>query len=250
VVTARGGGGIQRLGEAVGAAVAGAALGGLVAWPLGAAPVGAAVGGINGAISGWRGIYEWHSGRGVGAFVLDSTWALATTAAGLLIHGVNSATRRAGYAVELSRRANRHVYRKGFQVRRGFAITWGNVVNGAGQIDGDTAYNARRRRLVTDHEDVHVWQARILGPLYPVSYLGWMVGAGAAGAVRWAVKRDGPFAKSVEAWAYYANPFEWWAYSRDGNWPPSHVDGRLVWKRPMLSPKSKRPVVVEQSTGG
>ena len=51
----------------------------------------------------------------------------------------------------LSRRSNRMVFRRGFVPRRGFAITIGNVVSGA----GDTSL-PRRRRLVTDHEDVHV----------------------------------------------------------------------------------------------
>ena len=96
-----------------------------------------------------------------------------------------SSSATAGYVPELSTRQNRHVYRRGFMPRRGFATTLGNVIGGAGDIE-----RPRRRRLVTDHEDVHCWQARWLGPLYPMpstSVGPWL--AGAAGIVIWAVRR-------------------------------------------------------------
>ena len=116
------------------------------------------------------------------------------------------------------------------QPRKGFAITFGNVVNGAGDVS-----RARRAKLVTDHEDVHVWQARLFGPTYPVLYLGWMVGGGAAGVLVWAIRRrDEPLAKVVESCAYYLNPFEWWAYSRDDHWPPQGKLDQLGWKRPAV----------------
>jgi hypothetical protein len=232
-----------RLAEVAGAAVAGAALGGAVTLPLGIAPVGAVIGGLNGVVSGWRGVYEWHRGRGLLAFALDNTWALATTGAGLVIHGLNLVVRDAGYSPALSVRANRHVYKRGFRVRKGFAMTWGNVMNGAGEVDGDGLVALRRRRLVTDHEDIHVWQARTFGPFYPVAYFGWMILGGAAGAVRWLVKRDYTLAGSMDAWGYYANPFEWWAYSRDANWPPHVLKDRaaLVWRNPIVGPLNPPP---------
>jgi len=216
--------------EAVATGVAGAALGGAVGSLVGVPVAAAVVGGVNGVVSGARGVYDWRSPRGVTAFVLDSTWALGTTFAGIVAHAVAAASGDPGFAAELSERRNRHVYARGLRFRRGFAITMGNVVNGA----GDTA-NPRRAKLVTDHEDVHVWQARLLGPAYPMLYLGWMVGGGALGAAAWAVRhRDRPFAKVVETYAYYANPFEWWAYSRDGHWPPSGKEPGLGWRRPAV----------------
>lgn len=223
-----------RLAEAAGAAVGGATLGALTTLPVGLPVAGATVGGLNGAIGGWRATYDWRHARGVLAFALDSSWALVTTGAGLIVHGLNVVTRDAGYVSALSERANRHVYRRGFRLRKSFAMTWGNVMNGAGEVDGGTAAAERRRRLVTDHEDVHVWQARAFGPIYPALYVGWLVAGGLAGAARWAVRRDHPLGASMEAWGYYANPFEWWAYSRDANWPPRVLGGRapLVWKRP------------------
>jgi hypothetical protein len=129
------------------------------------------------------------------------------------------------------------VYERGFQTRRGFAITVGNVISGA----GDTR-RARRTRLVTDHEDVHVWQARWFGPAYPALYVGWMVGGGVVGAIAWVVggRRRHRCAELVEACAYYLNPFEWWAYSRDGHWPPSGLASGLGWKQPAVASFSSR----------
>jgi hypothetical protein len=129
------------------------------------------------------------------------------------------------------------VYARGFRVRRGFLVTLGNVVSSA----GDTT-SLRRQRLVTDHEYVHVVQARTLGPLYLPLYVGWMVLGGAIGAGVWlARRRRGPlagarFTKVVETYAYYCNPIEWWAYSRDGRWPPRGMVPGTGWRRPMVRP--------------
>jgi hypothetical protein len=220
------------LGEAAAIAALGGVCGVAVGAPIGLAVPFGAIAGANGAIGGWRRIYDWSRSEGVVAFVLDSTWALPMTGAGLLTHAVAFLQRDAGYAVELSRRSNRHVYRRGFQPRRGFAITIGNVVNGAGDIS-----RSGRQQLVTDHEDVHVWQARWFGPLYPLLYGGWMIVGGAVGVVVWAVQpRQAPLAKVVETCAYYVNPFEWWAYSRHGLWPPSGKVVGLGWRFPITRP--------------
>ncbi len=218
------------LAEAIATATAGAIAAGAVGSLLGVTVPAAVVGGLNGAISGHRRIYDWGSAKGVAAFALDSTWSLTTTAAGLVAHAVAGLRGDSGYSSQLSERRNRHVYARGFQPRAGFAITLGNVVNGAGDLT-----RARRAKLVTDHEDVHVWQARTFGPAYPVLYVGWMLGGGAAGALVWATtRRDQSLWKVVESCAYYLNPFEWWAYSRDDHWPPSGKVDRLGWKRPAV----------------
>lgn len=216
--------------EAVTAGAAGALLGGAAGVVVGLPVPAAIVGGANGAISGARRIYDWRSTRGLAAFALDSTWALLTTTSGLAAHAVGIARGEPGFVPALSERRNRHVYARGLQLRRGFAITIGNVVNGA----GDTS-RPRRARLVTDHEDVHVWQARLLGPAYPLLYLGWTVGGGAVGAVGWLLRhRDRPFTQVVDTYAYYLNPFEWWAYSRDDHWPPSGKLPGIGWRRPIV----------------
>ena len=216
--------------EAVAVGAAGGVLGGLVGSVVGLGPVGAAVGAANGAVSGKRGIYDWSSVKGFGAFVLDSTWSLGNTASSLVAHAAGAVRGRPEFDRRLSVRQNRHVYGRGFQPRKGFAITLGNVINGA----GDTG-RARRAKLVTDHEDVHVWQSRWFGPAFPVLYVGWMVGGGAIGAAMWATtRRDEPFGKVVETCAYYLNPFEYWAYSRDDFWPPTAMLEGIGYKRPAV----------------
>lgn len=195
---------------------------------------GAVVAWANGLISGARQIYEWRSPRGWAAFVLDSSWALVPTTMALLAHGVAAVQpRRGGRVAAWSRRQNRHVYRGGLRLRRGFLATTGNTINGVGALD------ARRRRIVDGHEHVHVWQARWFGPLFPVLYGGWTVFGGFVGAVVWAVRRVGGRAGSlrqtVDAVAYYANPFEWWAYSREGRWPPPGAAGAIVSWRPLVA---------------
>jgi len=216
--------------EVLATTVAGAALAGAAGSLVGVALPAAVIGGLNGYVSGRRGVYDWRSPRGVGAFALDSTWALGTTLSGLVAHAVGAARGDAGYSEALSHRQNRHVYARGFQPRRGFATTFGNVVNGAGDLR-----NPRRVRLVIDHEDVHVWQARAFGPLYPILYVGWAAGGAIGGAAWWASgRRDVPFGKLVESCAYYLNPFEYWAYSRDAHWPPHGLAHGIGPKRPMV----------------
>jgi hypothetical protein len=227
-----------RLVEAISAAAAGAALGGAVGsrvrglgLPL------AVVAGANGAISGWRATYDWKSPKGITAFVLDSTWAGLTSAAGLVANAVGMVQPNSGYSVALSERQNRHVYARGLQLRKGFATTFGNVVAGAGDLS-----RPRRAKLVTDHENVHAWQARWFGPAYPALYAGWLAGGAAAGVGVWAtVRRDERLFKVVESCAYYLNPFEWWAYSRDDHWPPSGIVEGLGWKQPAVQPFAARP---------
>jgi hypothetical protein len=216
--------------EAVAVGVAGGALGAAVGAPFGiAVPLGA-IAAANGAITGWRQVYDWGCSAGLVGFVLDSTWALPMTAAGVASQALGVLRGAPGYDASLSRRANRMVFRRGFVPRSGFAITVGNVVSGA----GDTSL-VRRRKLVTDHEDVHVWQARWFGPFYPLLYGGWMLAGGAAGIVVWALtRRSDPLTKVVESCAYYLNPFEWWAYSRDDHWPPSGKVPGIGWAKPAV----------------
>lgn len=225
------------LAEGAVTAIAGGALGALagslvdLAWPL------ATVGALNGAVSGVRATYRWRNPWGWLAFVLDSTWALPTTAAGLVAHAVG-AVQRGGpnYVAVVSRRRNRHVYVRGLRLRPGFVLTLGNVINGAGEriLTSD-----RRRKLITDHEDVHVWQARWFGVLYPILYVAWSIAGALFGVALWLLRRRSePIGKVVETCSYYLNPFEWWAYSRDGLWPPSQKVTGIGWQLPVVQPFS------------
>lgn len=204
---------IRRLPEAVLVGAGGALIGGSTGSMVGLGAVGAVVGGANGAMSGWRRIYDWRCSTGVIAAVLDSSWALVTTAGSLgshLIAGVTSA----GFIGELSERRNRHVYRSGFSPRRGFAVTVGNTVSGAGDVSV-----VSRRHLVEHHEEVHIWQARILGPAFVVIYLGWLVFGAVLGTVGWVRGRLGgdrsaTLWASVDRCAYWNHPLERQAYLR------------------------------------
>lgn len=222
--------------EAAASAIGGALLGGLAGRAIGAAPLGAAIGGLNGAIAGYRGIYDWHSARGRLAFVLDSTWSMVSTGAGLVLMAASKTSeavtgRNMDYEPSLSSRRNRFVHRGGVVLRRGFAVTIGNVINGAADRRGELTDG--RRRLVNEHEEVHVWQERILGPLYPVLYTGWFLGGVALALVRRGRRNTIPLAQDIDNLAYYRNPFEWHAYSRAGEWPPAWVDPLRVWSRPL-----------------
>lgn len=214
-------------------AAAGAGLGWLFGGLFGATVgwIAAGVAGVNGLVSGWRQIYSWRDRHGLPAFVLDSTWNLVMVAASLVAHTWALVTRAAHNESSLSTRQNRHVYRRGAQLQAGYTLTLGNVISGAGDVDAP-----RRRRLITDHEGVHVWQARWFGPVYPVVYALWGVGGAAVGVVVWLRdRRSKPLGAVVQSLAYYSNPFEWWAYSRDDYWPPSGAVGK-GWRKPLVRP--------------
>jgi len=203
----------ERVTEAAAVGAAGAALGAGAGALVGLAAPAAVVAATNGVVAGYRQIYNWQTQKGRLAFVLDSTWALATTSAGLVSQLIGRVT-KSRYDESLSRRSNRHVYERGFVVRRNFAVTVGNVVSGA----GDTT-DERRRNLVTDHEDVHIWQSRMLGPLFPVMYLGWMVVIAPVAVVGWvrgrlSGDRSTSLWAAIDRCAYWQNPLERQAYLR------------------------------------
>lgn len=228
--------------EIVASTLGGAVLGGLAGRAIGATALGTAIGGANGWLTARRRIYDWSSLRGRAAFVLDSTWALASTGAGLVVVAASYLRERlggapVGFEPSLSERADRMVHRGGIVLRRGFALTVGNVIDGAAGVDG--RLTERRRDLVTRHEDVHVWQARLAGPLYPIAYGAWFVGGLVVAALR-RTRSDRSMAELVDAYSYYRNPFEWHAYSRDDNWPPAGVDPSLVWPRRFRASRGSR----------
>lgn len=188
------------------------------------------VGAVSGLLAGKQKMYAWSTRRGCLAFVADHTWAVVTTGMGAITAGLNYLL---GATVDesLTRRQNRLVFDRGFVLRPGFAVSVGYVVSGAADRQG--VVTARRRKLVEVHEDVHIWQARRWGPLYPVLYGLWFIGGFFVGLQRWWVRRhDGrSLMTHIDATAYYSNPFEWRAYTEDDNWPPTTADKALVWSK-------------------
>ena len=224
--------------EALAVSVAGAILGGITGRIVGFPALGTAIGAVSGAVSGARRMYDWKSPRGIGAFVLDHTWALATTSAAVVATGVNAAI-SSQIDESLTTRQNRMTFDNGLVLRRGFAVTFGYVINGAADRDG--VINERRRKLVTHHEDQHVWQARMFGPIYPVVYVGWFAIGSIVATAKWLTHgRSTKLSDEIDATAYYRNPFEWHAYTCDDNWPPHGVDATKVWAKPFRG-SSKSP---------
>jgi hypothetical protein len=213
--------------EAALAGVGGAALGGLVLYPLGYPLAGAAVAGVNGGLAGWYGIYDWRRGSGWAAAVLDSTWNLIGTTGALVVRAFGLRRADTGYVREMSRRQNRYVYRAGWTPRRRFAFTVGNTITNARNIEDDA-----RRSLIVRHEGLHVWQQRWFGPLFPLVYGVWMVGGAITGSITWLVRgRAQAWSVIVERHAYYYNPFERWAYTADHDWPPPRMTRLMQVRR-------------------
>ena len=216
--------------EAAAVGAGGAVLGWLVGLPLGLAPAAAVIGGINGMISGWRGVYGWRTPTGWIGLLLDSTWGLVGTAGSVLFHAVQAVMPSGRYRNDLSLRRGRHVYEGGYRLKSGFASAIGNVITNADGRSGlDGAGGPRRRQLIDRHEMLHVWQQRGFGPLFPLLYAAWVVVAGSVGLVI-GLTTSRSIGKSMLTLAYYNNPFEYWAYRRDSYWPPAGADTALAWK--------------------
>jgi hypothetical protein len=79
------------------------------------------------------------------------------------------------------------------------------------------------------HEFTHVWQSRFGGPIYTLSYLGWMVLMFIPGLIRGA-SGDGA-GKGIEQWCYFNNPWEAWGYrvQHDHGDGPRTSFGTMVW---------------------
>ncbi len=213
--------------EAILTTSAGSALG-FVAGLLFAGPVGAVVGaffgGLNGLAAGVRGIYDWRRPKGWFAFVLDSTWGLGMTSLGVLLGCGNIFKRSATHARDMSRRQNRHIYDGGFALQRGMALTMGNVISNA-----NPSGHGFNPTFLSRHEELHIWQARIFGPFFPLVYLFWGAGGTLVGFLVWLRHRDQSLPDLIRTAAYFDNPFEYWAYRNDRYWPPVGAHPLLAW---------------------
>lgn len=195
----------------------------LVAGPMGAV-AGSAVAALHGAIAGWRGLYEWNRPRGWFAFVSDSTWGLLGTALGTAVIAANIALPSARLEGELSRRRNRHLHDGGVWLKRGFAFTLGPAIS-----NGNPNGTGLNDTFLSRHEELHVWQSRIFGPLFQLTYVVWALGGFLVAVATKLRHRDAPLSKLVETACYYNNPFEYWAYCNDENWPPRGAHPLLAW---------------------
>jgi hypothetical protein len=221
--------------EATLVGVAGATVGfaiGLLAFGLLAVPS-AIVAGLNGFISGARGIYDWRTLKGWFAFLADSSWALLGTTTSLVIHLINALKGNSGYQPHLSRRRNRHVYDAGCALKPNLALTQGNVISNAGQGRHELI-----ETFLDNHEGLHIWQGRFLGPVFQLVYAFWFPFGVLIGLAVWLLNRKESLPALVETASYYNNPLEYWAYKNDKCWPPRRAHPKLHWGRPR---KGRRP---------
>ncbi len=168
------------------------------------------------------GIYDFSTPRGWAAFLLDYTWGLPDTAVGYGVQLINLFEPNAGYDPVLSKQVGSIVYRGGLSLQPGFATTFGNVTTNLG-------YGPAANDLMENHEEVHVWQNRIFGPLYLGSYGAWSVGGAIVGTGYWLFHPNLDWYSMVQTAAYYDNPWEVWAYANDHLWPPPWVSPVLLW---------------------
>ena len=181
------------------------------------------VGAFTGAMAGMYRIYNWE-GLGWLAFPLDVTWALAGNTVGCLLHLVNIGW--GDHSAET--RDNAHRYARGFGMRYNprYAFTQGNTMSNLERGLGDDLYR---------HEKTHVWQNRAFGPMYTLTYVGWMlvwlVPAVIVGVVKKGV--SGLFA-GPNNWCYFSCPWEAWAYAVQGAERTNiegvdEIDRKMIW---------------------
>ena len=195
----------------------------------------AIVGGLTGMMAGIYRIYDWK-GLGWLAFPLDVTWSLAGSTLGGLLHLIN-----AGWGDHSDEvRENAHRYASGFTLI-GSGLTGGNVMSHVedaapseslvgGPIPTVQHWPAGP---IYSHEYTHVWQNRIFGPLFMLTYFAWMlvwlIPGMIAGVV---VKGIGGIFTGVYRWSYINNPWEAWASDAgEGRENPSDTDDdkKLTW---------------------
>jgi hypothetical protein len=145
-----------------------------------------------------NGLWKIHDWKGLGwlAFPLDVTWGLAGATTGALLHLIDCIATTHGSEI----RKEAHRYEGGMRFKPTFALTQGPVMSNLQDTPGAGLYH---------HERTHVWQNRIFGPLFSLTYLGWMVVWFVPGAIAAIATRD---AEAIQSWCYYNNPWETWAY--------------------------------------
>jgi hypothetical protein len=201
---------------------------GAVNVPGGTGAVGTAINDLDLLVARELSIYDFRTWRGWAAFLLDYTWGLPGTMLGYGVQIINQFEPTAVYDPALSQRVGWQVYHGGVGLP-GFVTTMGNVTTHLGT--GPHAID-----VLVNHEQVHVWQSRIFGPLFQTTYVGWMVGGAVVGTGYWLIHPDQNWFSLVETAAYYDNPWEVWAYVNDHNWPPPGANPALLWQLPTIPP--------------
>jgi RHS repeat-associated protein len=174
-----------------------------------------AMGGVNGLFAGTRQIYDdiqfGGSLEGIASLVSDSTWGLLGTTLANAMNIYNLIAAPSSYRSDLSKGQNRQVYDRGFCFDRGFAFTQGNTIS---NLSGGKPQGGDPGRLL-HHESTHIFQSRVFGPLFQLSYIAWLVVGGAVGLILAPIVKEdaGDAMRDV---GYFDNPWEAWAYEHGG----------------------------------
>jgi hypothetical protein len=183
--------------------------------------IAAGVGAFTGMMSGLYRIYSLPFGPF--QFLSDVTWGLSgTTTAGLLhLWNVPFGTHA---PLASDSRKGVHRYERGFHMpgHSAFAFTQGSVMSNLSHPPGSPLYR---------HERTHVLQSRLFGPLFTLSYVGWMALLAIPALVR-GLAASAPGA-ALESWCYFSNPWEVWGYfcqrRAGGGDARVSLGGRLIW---------------------
>jgi hypothetical protein len=173
------------------------------------------VGAFTGMMDGLWMTHQWV-GPGVVAFALDETWGLAGSTQGDLLHLVNFTW---GNHVVGETSTDAHRYKSGFAVQSGFAFTQGAVMSSNTQAKGTPLFN---------HENTHVWQNRLFGPFFTLTYIAWMIVLLIPGLVYGLASGAGAGA-GIQSYSYFSNPWEAWAYSVQGVNRSAVAPGTGIW---------------------
>jgi hypothetical protein len=171
------------------------------------------VGGFTGMMDGLWQTHDWV-GPGVVAFALDETWGLAGSGQGDLLHLVNFTW--GDHEVDETR-TDAHRYNSGLAVKSGFAFTQGSVMSNNDDAEGTPLFS---------HENTHVWQNRLFGPIFIFSYVAWMILFFFPGLIFGLVTGAG-VGKAIENLCYYNNPWEVWGYAVEEK--DRNLQGRGIW---------------------
>ena len=183
-----------------------------------------AMGGLNGLFTGTRQIYDdiqfFGSAEGIASLVADSSWGILGTTLGNAVNVYNLIAAPSSYRSDLSKGQNRQVYDRGLAYTSSKVFAQGNVISNMSK--GKPQGGDPGRKL--HHESLHVFQSRVFGPFFQITYVGWLAAGALIGTVV-AGSHGDDAGEAIKDFSYYNNPWELWAYEHGGD----PKKGKYAW---------------------